>query len=66
SMGDLYRMAYFSEKQGLDLKYTYIDKHFHARAGSKDMFDSRYMLSLYQYGYLKAKNDQVWSQLWRD
>jgi hypothetical protein len=63
SAGDLYRIAYFSEQQGLEMAYSDIDESFHAKRGSKDMFDSEYMLSLYQYGYLKVKNQQVWSQV---
>ena len=63
SAGDLYRIAYFSEQQGLEMAYSDIDESFHAKRSSKDMFDSEYMLSLYQYGYLKVKNQQVWSQV---
>ncbi|USD44209.1 patatin-like phospholipase family protein [Vibrio sp. SCSIO 43135] len=63
SVGDLYRMAYFSQLQGLNLEYSYIERHFDAERSTKDMFDSQYMLALYQYGYLKAKQGQAWSQL---
>ncbi|MCA3908202.1 patatin-like phospholipase family protein [Vibrio vulnificus] len=63
SQGDLYRMAYFSELQGLDLSYTAMDRDFDAQRGSKAMFDAQYMLSLYQYGFLKARRGELWQTL---
>lgn len=59
--GDLYRMMYFSEVQGLDLEFTYIDDRFTPQAHSKQMFDSTYMKALYNYGYSKATKNQLWT-----
>ncbi|MBQ4891590.1 patatin-like phospholipase family protein [Shewanella sp. MMG014] len=62
SRGDLYKMLYDSERQQIDLSFTYISNDFDAPKGTKDMFDAEYMQALYNYGYNKAVNDQVWSK----
>ncbi|QYJ89751.1 patatin-like phospholipase family protein [Shewanella halotolerans] len=59
--GDLYRMLYFSEMTGLDLRFAYVDDEFDAPKATKDMFDLEYMKALYQYGYDKVNSDELWS-----
>ncbi|EIA1625424.1 patatin-like phospholipase family protein [Vibrio parahaemolyticus] len=58
--GDLYRMKYISEANNIDMKVTYIDKDFSNAKQSKDMFDKNYLLTIYDYGYKKASEGQLW------
>lgn len=62
SRGDLYRMMYFCEINGLDLNFTYIEDQFDAPKKTQDMFDLEYMKALYQYGYDKFKSEQPWAK----
>ncbi|WP_299568634.1 patatin-like phospholipase family protein [uncultured Shewanella sp.] len=62
SRGDLYKMLYDSERQHIDLRFTYVDNEFDAPTGSKDMFDAEYMQALYGYGYNKVVKGTVWTQ----
>ncbi|PMG43347.1 patatin-like phospholipase family protein [Shewanella sp. 10N.286.52.B9] len=58
--GDLYRMLYYSEVNNYDLSFTYIDDKFDAEPATKKMFDQQYMEALYQNGYDKAVNNNLW------
>lgn len=58
--GDLYRMKYISDANNIDMKVTYIDKDFSNAKQSKDMFDKNYLLTIYDYGYKKASEGQLW------
>lgn len=42
------------------MKVTYIDKDFSNAKQSKDMFDKNYLLTIYDYGYKKASEGQLW------
>ncbi|WP_238322308.1 patatin-like phospholipase family protein [Vibrio mexicanus] len=61
SRGDLYRMLYFSEVQGFDLAFTYIDHEFDEKPKPKTLFDRDYMKVLYQHGYQQAQGDKAWT-----
>lgn len=58
--GDIYRMKYLSKIENIDMQFAYIDKGFAVQKESKNMFDSHYMKAIYQYGYDKVLNKQVW------
>ena len=48
--GDLYRMKYISENNDIEMQFTYIDQDFGYAKVTKDMFDSHYLLTIYEYG----------------
>ncbi len=58
--GDIYRMKYLSEVDGLSMQFTYLDQDFSDAKQSKDLFDLEYMKAIYQYGYDKAVTDDLW------
>ncbi|MGR5002076.1 patatin-like phospholipase family protein [Vibrio celticus] len=58
--GDLYRMKYISEINDIDMQFTYIDQDFGYAKVTKDMFDRHYLLTIYEYGYKKAIQGQLW------
>ncbi|PMG05328.1 phospholipase [Vibrio breoganii] len=58
--GDMYRMMYFSETEGLNMQFTYIDQDFSYAKESKDLFDLNYMKAIYQYGYDKVITRDLW------
>lgn len=58
--GDLYRMKYFSELNDIKMQFTYIEKDFGFAKRSKDMFDEHYLKAIYQYGFYKATQGQLW------
>ncbi|GEA59200.1 patatin-like phospholipase family protein [Vibrio comitans] len=58
--GDIYRMKYLSEVDGLNMQFTYLDQDFSEAKQSKDLFDLEYMKAIYQYGYDKAVTDDLW------
>ncbi|MDO6762141.1 patatin-like phospholipase family protein [Agarivorans sp. 1_MG-2023] len=60
SRGDLYRMFYFSEKNGFNLRFSFVDSDFNAPKNKKLMFDQAYMQALFDYGYQKATQQQLW------
>ncbi|MGF1772523.1 patatin-like phospholipase family protein [Vibrio wakamikoensis] len=60
SKGDLYQILYFSQVQGLDVRFTAMGRDFPQERASKAMFDADYMQSLYQYGYQKVIEGHVW------
>lgn len=60
--GDIYRMKYFCEKAGIDMRLTYLDKDFSASRTSKDFFDQSYMQAIYHYGYERATNGSLWNE----
>ncbi|MDW3154603.1 patatin-like phospholipase family protein [Vibrio sp. 779(2023)] len=58
--GDLYRMKYISEINDIEMQFTYIDQDFRYAKVTKDMFDHRYLLTIYEYGFKKATQGQLW------
>ncbi|ELB2924093.1 patatin-like phospholipase family protein [Vibrio alginolyticus] len=58
--GDLYRMKYISEINDIGMQFTYIDQDFRYAKVTKDMFDHRYLLTIYEYGFKKATQGQLW------
>jgi hypothetical protein len=60
SKGDLYQILYFSQVQGLDVRFTAMGRDFPQERASKAMFDADYMQSLYQYGYQKVIEGHAW------
>ncbi|GEA51514.1 lipoprotein [Vibrio inusitatus NBRC 102082] len=58
--GDIYRMKYLSETEGVQMQLTYIDQDFSYAKQSKDMFDLSYMKAIYQYGYDKVITRELW------
>ncbi|HHF3174798.1 TPA: patatin-like phospholipase family protein [Vibrio alginolyticus] len=58
--GDLYRMKYISEINDIEMQFTYIDQDFGYAKVTKDMFDHRYLLTIYEYGFKKATQGQLW------
>ncbi|WP_394131742.1 patatin-like phospholipase family protein [Shewanella maritima] len=61
--GDLYHIAYMCRQQNLAMRYTSIDQQNVPEKGSKDMFDQQYMQALFNMGYEKAVNGQLWQRL---
>lgn len=59
--GDLYRMKYISEANNIEMKVTYIDQDFSHTKQSQDMFDKNYLLTIYEYGFKKASEGQLWT-----
>ena len=62
SLGDLYRMLYFSEVEHIDLFFTQIEEDFQGEKATQDMFDLHYMNALYEYGYAKAIRGNLWKE----
>lgn len=58
--GDLYRMKYISEINDIEMQFTYIDQDFGYAKVTKDMFDQHYLLTIYEYGFKKATQGQLW------
>ncbi len=58
--GDLYRMKYISEINDIEMQFTYIDQDFGYAKVTKDMFDQHYLRTIYEYGFKKATQGQLW------
>jgi hypothetical protein len=42
------------------MQFTYIDQDFGYAKVTKDMFDAHYLLTIYEYGFKKANQGQLW------
>ncbi|WP_119008523.1 patatin-like phospholipase family protein [Vibrio superstes] len=59
--GDLYKEAYITRKSNANTYASYIEEDFEYKPSDELFFDQVYMKKLYEYGYQKAKNNQLWS-----
>ena len=57
-LGDIYRIYWTIERDGVDFNFAYIPDDF--KEQSQEMFDKEYMNKLYNYGYEKAKQGYPW------
>jgi len=57
-LGDIYRIYWTMERDGLDFNFAYIPDDFKEK--SNELFDKKYMTKLYKYGYQKAKQGYPW------
>jgi hypothetical protein len=61
-IGDTYRIAIMARGDGVAVKLTWIPA-VAVRDPGEQMFDSRYMSSLFDYGYQRAINDSAWMDI---
>jgi predicted patatin/cPLA2 family phospholipase len=62
-VGDAYRIYAVSERDGVDVQLTWIQQDAIEEEESDEAFDPEYMSDLFQYGYQRAINDKLWTDL---
>ena len=61
-VGDAYRIYALAERDGVDISLTWIPKDS-VEDSSDEPFDPKYMSELFEYGYQRAINGELWTQL---
>jgi predicted acylesterase/phospholipase RssA len=61
-MGDTYRIAAIANRDGVDVKLTWIPTDA-VQAPPEEVFDPAYMRKLFDYGYSRAISGDAWSAL---
>lgn len=61
-VGDAYRIYALAERDGVDINLTWIPKDS-VEDSSDEPFDPKYMSELFEYGYQRAINGELWTQL---
>ncbi len=61
-VGDAYRIYALAERDGVDVRLTWIPQDA-VEDNSNEPFDPEYMSALFDYGYQRAINGEVWTKL---
>ena len=61
-IGDAFRIAALADRDAIDLKITWIPPDAPANPGH-EIFDPEYMTELFEYGYQRAINGAVWTEV---
>ena len=61
-VGDAYRIYALAERDGVDISLTWIPKDS-VEDSSDEPFDPKYMSELFEYGYQRAINGELWTEL---
>ncbi len=61
-VGDAYRIYALAERDGVDVHLTWIPRNA-VEDISDEPFDPKYMSELFEFGYQRALNDELWTEL---
>lgn len=61
-MGDVYRIFTLAQRDGIDLKLTWIPRNS-VDVKSDEAFDPEYMSALFDYGYRRASEGKAWEDV---
>jgi predicted acylesterase/phospholipase RssA len=62
-VGDAYRIYAVTERDGIDVSLTWIRGDAVKEDESDEAFDPQYMSALFDYGYQRAMNEDLWTSL---